>query len=71
MQLKDSHAKALSISSAAAESELAAAVAEKDIAEATVISCPSYETKIIMPTVSNVVVFVFGACPSYNSGAES
>ena len=37
-QLKDSHAKAASSSSAAAESKLAADVAEKDLAEATVLS---------------------------------
>lgn len=37
-QLKDSHAKALSTSTASAESELAAAAAKKDIAEANVSS---------------------------------
>lgn len=36
VQLKDSHAKALSSSAASAESKLAAAVAEKQIADAVV-----------------------------------
>lgn len=69
LQLKDSHAKAASSSIAAAESKLAAAVVEKDIAEATVLSLiPCMTQELTMPLASQMTFPLLRGCPSCSRG---